>query len=1116
MADVGETLVTPATQRLTRGAIAYAARKVILAGTHTASSAYSAEGLQPFMRKVRGIPGMTSSLIGRDQEIAGLLAAVRRVRTDGTGCLIQIGGAPGVGKSRLVAELHARLQIEDAAGLTWLEGRCTELTSDTAYGPFREILRAFARFLPEDPDDVKVARLHALLVTLWQRAGLPRAQLDEVMPFLGNLLSLPAPHGKVAIAALAAEEIHYRTVEAIAAFVAVLGRNNPTVLVVEDLQWADPHSLVVVHQVAARLPEFPLALLCVTRPEPHTLRSLEIAARVCPQRALAVQLADLSPHESRKLVEQLLHLSSVPPALDPLVIGRTEGNPFYIEESLRSLIDADVLVPDNGAWSVDESRLRQVTSVTSDQVPQAVQSVLLSRIDSQPPHIRKALQAAAVVGREVPLVLYSRLLPAGTNLTALIPALEETGFLLTDPAHPHTGIMFRHVLQQMVAYQTVGSAERRALHGRVAQAIAALWPEQEAENVEQLAYHYSRSDDAGKAVEYLARAGARAQQLFLNATAIASYEQALARLGQIADRDDRRTEQARLLASLGRVQHTVGDFAAAAKNLGQAFDLGLTADLPVAELARWAYWQTDALYWAGDAQAVLAACEHAFATLPIVPESQEAAMLNQQMAGAYLSLGPKERFVAISLQTAEYILHLPFSEELASPYHHVIDACLAGKEVDRAWVFIDALHGHAEAAGNFRALAKAQFIAARTCSETGRHAEALVHGERALALAQKTGDVATIQFCLSRLVNDALVLGRFEDADRYGRLEHQFAVESGPYGGEWLMLVGASQLALNQVAAAASVLEQSRVVGAEIGYPVWDEATLWLGRAYQRMGRTEDAISQFRTVLWDTRPNMPSPPFMPDAKPVFLLALAALNELVPDPEQFARVVDPLCTGPWHDEPYFTDAYLVPTPRPAGEPRLPPIDPSGSEWQWVDPRGDCTWSLHNGMVEVSAANGRDLWWTNLSAPRLLHRFAGDLCLQATCTPAADNTPALGGLLIWGDGRNYIRLDLGSCGRREIVFIGCLEGRDIVIGRGRLPTDPIILRVERQGSRVDSFCSNDGSTWYTVGSIDFVGGPVTAGLYAIGLIDRTIDPGAYPDGSRICFTDLRTRSARGPEP
>ena len=570
-AAVGEILVTPATQRLTHGAVVYSAQSAVLAGTRSPATVFRAERLQETPRKVRGIPGLSAPLVGRGLEIAQLLEALRQMQATGEGRFIVVSGAAGVGKSRLVAELHDRLVVEDAADLTWLEGRCLELTSDTAYGPFREIVRAFARFNPDTDDEAtRAQRLLEQLTSLWQQAGQPETQLGEVAPFLANLLSLRLPPDYASMRSLAPEEAHFRTVDAIVSFASALGRRKPTVLVFEDLHWADPHSLNVVQRLATRIPEAPLAIVCVLRPEPDFSAALRRAAQGCPAHAVEIQLAELSEPESRLLVEQLLKLSPLPAALGSLALEQAEGNPFFIEETLHTLIDDGILVRQGEAWHVDAQRLQQARAAPSipvatrkctydipgisqipgmsaaiSHVPESVQSVLLSRLDRQPAHLRKALQVAAVIGREAPLALLGRLLPAATNIPALLAMLEQAGFLVADPAHPRTQVIFRHVLQQAVAYQTIGSAERRALHGRVAQAIESLWPEQQAERVEQLAYHYSRSDDTAKAVEFLVKAGERSQRLFLNSAAIAFFEQALALQAQLPDREAQRIARPR-------------------------------------------------------------------------------------------------------------------------------------------------------------------------------------------------------------------------------------------------------------------------------------------------------------------------------------------------------------------------------------------------------------------------------------------------------------------------------------------------------------------------------------------------------------------------------------------
>ena len=287
-----------------------------------------------------------------------------------------------------------------------------------------------------------------------------------------------------------------------------LSRRQPTLLVLEDVHWADAHSLRVVERLAAQLGATPLALCCVLRPEPDPLNMVRQAAQACPTEAVAINLTELTAAESRSLAEQLLQRCPLPPELDAFVVARAEGNPFFLEETLRTLIDDGILVRQDDGWSVDVARMPQFLGMAAGRVPDAVQSVLLSRIDRQPAHLRRILQTAAVIGREAPIALLGQLLPAGATLLPALAALEKDGFLETDPAHLRTQVRFHHALQQAAAYQTLGSNERRARHGQVAAAIEALWPTQRVDHAEQLAYHYSRSDNVTKAVEYLLKAGA--------------------------------------------------------------------------------------------------------------------------------------------------------------------------------------------------------------------------------------------------------------------------------------------------------------------------------------------------------------------------------------------------------------------------------------------------------------------------------------------------------------------------------------------------------------------------------------------------------------------------------
>jgi regulation of enolase protein 1 (concanavalin A-like superfamily) len=156
------------------------------------------------------------------------------------------------------------------------------------------------------------------------------------------------------------------------------------------------------------------------------------------------------------------------------------------------------------------------------------------------------------------------------------------------------------------------------------------------------------------------------------------------------------------------------------------------------------------------------------------------------------------------------------------------------------------------------------------------------------------------------------------------------------------------------------------------------------------------------------------------------------------------------------------------------------------------------------LDVHAANGRDLWHNNLSAPRIVQPVAGDFAVQAICSRAVADKPSIGGILIWKDQANFLSLLDGLWGQFDIAFRGCANNHDELIGHGRLPAERVWLRMERRGQQVRALCSPDGSTWLAVGQLDFpVEDPVEVGLHAIGWIDRTVYPGAYPDGTAIRF-------------
>jgi hypothetical protein len=191
----------------------------------------------------------------------------------------------------------------------------------------------------------------------------------------------------------------------------------------------------------------------------------------------------------------------------------------------------------------------------------------------------------------------------------------------------------------------------------------------------------------------------------------------------------------------------------------------------------------------------------------------------------------------------------------------------------------------------------------------------------------------------------------------------------------------------------------------------------------------------------------------------------------------------------------------------------------NNWVWDDPFGGCTYTPGAGLT-IRAVNARYLWHMALSAPRLLRPLPASVtnpAIQINCEPAMGDRPAIGGLLLWKDKENYLWLEMGRYGTRDAAFGGCLDNRDLVIGRGRLPEgpepgwamdEPVTLRLNVSDDRVEALCSLNREEWFSVGHAAFpFGEGVKVGVHAIGMIDRSIYHGAYPEGTAIRFTGFR---------
>ncbi len=452
--------------------------------------------------------------VGRDPELNQLALALDRVRS-GSGQLVAVVGEPGVGKSRLYWEfIHSHL----TQGCLVLESTSVSYGQATAYLPVIDLLRMY--FKVDDRDEPRAIRekVTGKLLTLDENLR------DALAPLL-SLLGVPAADRQWE--ALGADERRQRILDAVKHLVLRESQAQPVVLLFEDLHWIDTETQALLDTLIESLPTARVLLLVNYRPEyRHGWggKSYYTQLRIDPLAAAgAAALLDALIGEGRPLQ-----------ALKRLLIDRTEGNPFFLEESVRALVETGVVVGDRGSF-------RLAKPLDTIQVPATVQAVLAARIDRLPPPVKHLLQSAAVIGKTVPFTLLESVAEtSAVELRRGLTQLQAAEFLYEANLFPELEYTFKHALTLEVAYQGLLRERRRLLHSAVLGSLEARARHHAPENVEVLAHHAVRGEVWASAAAHLYRAGTRAQAEARYTAAMTFYEScidAMNRLGEAADRN---------------------------------------------------------------------------------------------------------------------------------------------------------------------------------------------------------------------------------------------------------------------------------------------------------------------------------------------------------------------------------------------------------------------------------------------------------------------------------------------------------------------------------------------------------------------------------------------------
>lgn len=553
----GEILVGVDTQRLTAPLFEFEALPPItIKGYSDAVSIYRLHAAKCETGDLRGIAGLDSPLVGRAAEFHALqegLAALQH----GEGRLVTLYGEAGLGKSRLSAEV--RCAAANLGDITWLEGRCLSYGVSLIYLLWIDILRDLLGTQSEDAPSVVSDCLQARVQTLCP------TMFDEVYPFLARLLTLPLTEAEEArLHSLDAAHIKAGTFAAVTELLRAQARRQPLVIMCEDLHWAGSTSLELLQHVFTLVTEVPLYLLLIFRPEyEHPCWQLRAAAARYAPRHLDLALEPLNLEHSQALVHNLLRVEDLPGALCERILARAEGNPLYVEEIIRALMDEQAITrnPATCRWSAT----RQVDAIT---IPETLHGVLTARIDRLEEETKHVLQLAAVIGR----IFFYRVLAAIAHeqqaLDARLLTLQQEQMIRERARLPELEYIFEHQLTQEAAYNGLLKKDRRRFHQQVAEVLERLFPERVEAYVGLLAYHWERAESADKAVPYLLQAGDQARLAYAYREAIDYYQRALRFLRE----GGAYARAARTLMKLGLTYHTAFD----SKRARQAYDEAFT------------------------------------------------------------------------------------------------------------------------------------------------------------------------------------------------------------------------------------------------------------------------------------------------------------------------------------------------------------------------------------------------------------------------------------------------------------------------------------------------------------------------------------------------------------
>ena len=625
---------------------------------------YQVLGLKAEPGSLRGLVGLESPMVGREKELSILLNLYETVRS-GLGRAVVVVGEPGLGKTRLITEWQTSIASSHRSPAPqWAEGRCLSYGQGMAYHLVLNLLRSLLGIHRQAGEAVTHSALIELNSDLFdgisentsafpEGAPITTTALD-VYPYLGHLLSLNLEEEALEhLRPLDPQALQAHYASAMNKLLQALATRRPLVIILEDLHWSDPASIEMLAKALPLVLSSAVLFCLVIRPDrDSTGWKLVTMARELLGNSLAeISLEALAEKDSRQLIANLLEIEALPETMRSLILQKSEGNPFFVEEVVRMLIDRGAIVRHSEGWVANPG-------IDNMDIPDNLQGLLMARIDTLSDKGKHTLRVASVVGRQFPVKVLQQILgqdgPAAQSALGetmnTLSNLESAGLIRVATVEPDLEYLFRHSLVQDAAYASILVSDRKRLHLSVGETVERMYPNQldSRELAPLLAQHFSEAGDDQRALKYYSLAGEAALASFANQEAENHFRRGLS----LACTPPQRAE---LLIGMGEALYNQSRFEDAIQIWQEA--ISFYQSLPEPDrVARLYARSARAAWWDGKTPLGLRLCQEGLEAVSGAPESAEIAFLVHEAAREYHFNGipgPAKELCMKALEMAE-------------------------------------------------------------------------------------------------------------------------------------------------------------------------------------------------------------------------------------------------------------------------------------------------------------------------------------------------------------------------------------------------------------------------------------------------------------------------------